>query len=196
MGDFLLALGPADDRALGRSAEFLRFYADMRVDRFAYPEFSLLVTSADDPQLWAPFVSPDSALLVALCGRVALDQKQWDSASQIAGQGGVACKFVSRLYSGTGIAAVEALSGNFVLLLFDRPAKKLFLVTDRWGLFPAFRFKSAGGQLAFGSHPDPLADTVGESRNWDLTSFAEFILTGKLSAPFTYYRKINADPKS
>src|ERR1039458_3696992 len=129
MGDFLLALGPADDRALGRSAEFLRFYPDMRVDRFAYPEFSLLVTSADDPQLWAPFVSPDNSLLVALCGRVALDQKQWHSASQIAGHGGLACKFISRAYFASGLAGLETLSGNFVIALFDRSARKLFLVT-------------------------------------------------------------------
>jgi asparagine synthase (glutamine-hydrolysing) len=193
MGDFLLALGPADDRALGRSAEFLRFYPDMRVDRFAYPEFSLLVTSADDPQLWAPFVSPDNSLLVALCGRVALDQKQWHSASQIAGQGGRACKFISRAYFASGIAGLETLSGNFVIALFDRSARKLFLVTDRWGLLPAFRC-DAGGHLLYGSHPDAIADFAGESRNWDLTSFAEFILTGKLSAPFTYYRRINALP--
>jgi asparagine synthase (glutamine-hydrolysing) len=193
MGDFLLALGTADDRALGQSTEFLRFYPDMRVDRFAYPEFSLLATSADDPQLWAPFVSPDNSLLVALCGRVALDQKQWHSASQIAGQGGLACKFISRAYFASGIAGLETLSGNFVIALFDRSVRKLFLVTDRWGLLPAFRCDAAG-RLLYGSHPDALADLAGESRNWDLTSFAEFILTGKLSAPFTYYRKIKAVP--
>ena len=193
MGDFLLALGTADDRALGQSAEFLRFYPDMRVDRFAYPEFSLLVTSADDPKLWAPFVSPDNSLLVALCGRVALDQKQWESAGQIAGQGGLACKSIFQLYSTSGIAGLETLSGNFVVALFDRPARKLFLVTDRWGLLPAFRC-DAGGRLLYGSHPDALADFAGENRNWDVTSFAEFILTGKLSAPFTYYRKIKALP--
>jgi asparagine synthase (glutamine-hydrolysing) len=193
MGDFLLALGTADDRALSRSAEFLRFYPDMCVDRFAYPEFSLLVTSADDPQLWAPFVSPNDSLLVALCGRVALDQRQWHSASQIAGQGGLACKFISRAYLASGIAGLESLSGNFIIALFDRPARKLFLVSDRWGLLPAFRCDT-GGRLLYGSHPDTLADLAGESRNWDLTSFAEFILTGKLSAPFTYYRKIRALP--
>jgi asparagine synthase (glutamine-hydrolysing) len=193
MGDFLLALGPADDRALGKSAEFLRFYPDMHVDRFAYPEFSLLVTSADDPRLWAPFVSPDNSLLVALCGRVALDQKQWDSASQIAGRGGLACKFISRAYVASGLAGVETLSGNFVIALFDRSARKLYLVTDRWGLLPAFRCDAAG-RLLYGSHPDALGDFAGESRNWDLTSFAEFILTGKLSAPFTYYQKIKALP--
>src|SRR6185369_3759633 len=41
---------------------------------------------------------------------------------------------------------------------------------------------------------DALADVVGESRNWDLTSFAEFILAGKISAPFTYYERIRALP--
>ena len=193
MGDFLLALGTADDRALGQSAEFLRFYPDMRVDRFAYPEFSLLVTSADAPHLWAPFVSPDNSLLVALCGRVALDQKQWESAAQIAGQGGLACKSIFQLYSTSGIAGLETLSGNFAIALFDRSVRKLFLVTDRWGLLPAFRC-DAGGRLLYASHPDALANFVGENRNWDLTSFAEFILTGKLSAPFTYYRKIKALP--
>ena len=194
MGDFLLSVGAAADYALRNAAGFLQFCPDMRVTRFNYPEFSLLLSSADDWAIWAPFVAPDDSMLVALSGRIALDQKQWDAATQIAGDGGLACRFISRLYSDSGIDALEGLSGNFVILLFDRPAKKLFLITDRWGLFPAFRFKSAGGQLAFSSHPDALADTIGESRNWDLTSFAEFILTGKLSAPFTYYRRIKALP--
>lgn len=194
MGDFVLSLGAAGSQALGQAAGFLQFYPDMRIHRFDYPEFSLLLSSSDDPQLWAPFASADKSLLVALAGRIALDQKQWDAAAQIAGQGGLACKFISHLYSASGIAAVETLSGNFVILLFDRPARKLFLVTDRWGLFPAFRYRASGGHLAFSSHPDALADAVGESRNWDLTSFAEFILAGKLSAPFTYYRTIRALP--
>ena len=193
MGDFLLAPGTADDRALGQAAAFLRFYPDMRVDRFAYPQFSLIVTSADVPDLWAPFVSTDKSLLVALCGRVALDQKQWDSAARIAGQGGLACKFISQLYSASGVVGLESLSGNFVILLFDRPAKKLFLVTDRWGLLTAFRCDT-GGRFGYGSHPDALADFAGQGRNWDLTSFAEFILAGKLSAPSTYYKKIKALP--
>ena len=194
MGDFLLSLGAASDPALTKAAAFLRFYPDMQVARFDYAEFSLLLSSADNQDIWAPFVSPDKSILVALAGRVALDQKQWDTAAQIPGLGGLACKVISRLYSASGIAALEALSGNFVILLFDRPAKKLFLVTDRWGLFPAFRLQASGGQVAFASHPDALADAVGESRNWDLTSFAEFILTGKVSAPFTYYQKIKALP--
>jgi asparagine synthase (glutamine-hydrolysing) len=86
------------------------------------------------------------------------------------------------------------LNGNFVVLLFDRGARKFFIVTDRWGLVPAFSFQDGSNSRVYGSHPDILADVVGQSRNWDLTSFAEFILTGKLSAPFTYYTRIQALP--
>jgi len=165
----------------------------MRVERFDYPEFSLVVSSADDKELWGSYVSPDKALLVALCGRIALDRREWDVARKMEGEGGLACKFISQCYSDSGIAGIESLSGNFAIILFDSSARTLFVVTDRWGLFPAFRFCNSG-KAVYGSHPDAVADTAGEGRDWDLTSFAEFILTGRLSAPFTYYRNIEALP--
>src|SRR5579862_3061030 len=99
MGDFLLDLRRSEDRALAKTSEFLRFYKDMRVERFDFPQFSLLLSSADGPEIWAPFVSSDQSLLIALCGRVALDQREWDAAAEIAGRGGLACKFLSKLYS-------------------------------------------------------------------------------------------------
>ncbi len=110
------------------------------------------------------------------------------------GPGGLACKCISSLYRKGGIAELERLSGNFVAVVFDHLARQLFIVTDRWGLFPAFRFDGGKGRLVYGSHPDALADAIEESRNWDLTSFAEFVLTGKLSPPFTYYQKIQSLP--
>ncbi|HTL16554.1 MAG TPA: hypothetical protein VL793_04915, partial [Patescibacteria group bacterium] len=193
MGDFLLDFKRGDERAIVKASEFLRFYEDMRVERYGYPEFTLLLSCADNPQIWSPFSPADQSLLIALCGRIALDQKQWDEASKVEGQGGLACKFISRIYAESGIAGVENLSGNFTIILFDRSAQKLFLVTDRWGLLPSFKFSGAG-HLVFGSHPDAVADLVGESHNWDLTSLAEFVLTGKVSAPYTYYSKIKALP--
>jgi asparagine synthase (glutamine-hydrolysing) len=194
MGDFLLDLRASEERAPGKAAEFLKFYPDMRVDRLEYPEFTLLVSSADNAQTWGPYSAPDGSLFAALCGRIALDQIQWDEAAKMEGPGGLASKFICKSYVQGGVAAIEGLSGNFVILLFDRLALKLFVVTDRWGLFPAFKLHAGAARLVYASHPDALADAVGESRNWDLTSFAEFILTGKLSAPFTYYRNIKALP--
>lgn len=194
MGDFLLDCRPSSERTLGKIADFLKFYPDMRVDRFESPEFALLVSSSDKASIWGPYTAPGGTVLVGLCGRIALEEKQWDEAAKIEGPGGLACKFIYQAYSQSGISAVEGLSGNFVVLLFDRSAGKLFIVTDRWGLFPAFKFDVEAGRCVYSSHPDALADAVGESRNYDITSFAEFILTGKLSAPFTYYQSIKALP--
>jgi asparagine synthase (glutamine-hydrolysing) len=191
MGDFFLDFRPKEKRACKQAGAFLRFFPDMTVDTFDYPEFGLVVTSSDDQRLWGHFVSPDGALLVALCGRVSLEQTEWNVGQNVSGTGGLACKFISDLYHKRGIAGVESLSGNFAILVFDRARKKFFVVTDRWGLFPAFRF-AHGSALAFGSHADSLADAVGESNNWDETSFAEFILTCRLMAPNTYYAKIKA----
>jgi len=193
MGDFLLDFRPKEKRACHQAGAFLRFFPDMKVDLFDYPEFGLVVTSSDEQRIWGPAVAQDGAFLVALCGRVALDEGEWIAAGRIPGAGGLACKFIGDVYRNKGIAAVEALSGNFAILIFDRSAQRFFIVTDRWGLFPAFRFAS-GSALAFGSHPDCLADAVGEGSNWDETSFAEFILTCRLMAPNTYYSKIKALP--
>ncbi len=194
MGDFLLDLRKAEERRLNQAAAFLRFYPDMRVEVFEHPGFALSLTSADDPKLWGPYAPPDGSLLAALCGRIALDQKQWDEAAKVEGPGGLACKFIYKTYLQLGLGGIEGLSGNFVVVLYDRSARKLFVVTDRWGLLPAFRFDRGGRHRVYCSHPDALADAVGESRNWDPTSFAELILTGRLSAPYTYYQRIRALP--
>ena len=194
MGDFLLDLRKAEERRLNQAAAFLRFYPDMRVEVFEHPGFALSLTSADDPKLWGPYAPPDGSLLAALCGRIALDQKQWDEAAKVEGPGGLACKFIYKTYLQVGLGGIEGLSGNFVVVLYDRSARRLFVVTDRWGLLPAFRFDRGGRHRVYCSHPDALADAVGESRNWNPTSFAEFILTGRLSAPYTYYQQIRALP--
>ncbi|MBP7975573.1 MAG: hypothetical protein KA122_01960 [Verrucomicrobia bacterium] len=194
MGNFLLDLRPQAERELGPAADFLKFYPDMRVERLDYPEFGLVLTSADKPGLWSAYQSPDGALMGALCGRIALDQKQWDKAATVEGSGGLACKHICQSYAAEGIRGIENLNGNFVILLFDRPRRELHLVTDRWGLLPAFRLEGELAGRIFSSHPDVLADAAGEGQNWDQVSFAEFILTGRLTAPYTYYRHIKALP--
>lgn len=193
MGDFLLDFRPKEKRACEKAGAFLRFFADMKVEQFDFPEFGLVVTSSDDPRIWG--ASDDGSVAVVLCGRVALEKNEWERAAKIAGQGGLACRFIAQKYREAGIAGVEGLSGNFVVLIFDRATKKFHLVTDRWGLYPAFRF-GVGSTLAYSSHPDTLADAVGEAHNWDEVSFAEFILACRLVAPNTYYKNIKALPVS
>jgi asparagine synthetase B (glutamine-hydrolysing) len=193
MGDFLVDFRPPSRRQMRTSASFLRFFDDMHVTLIEDRKFSLVLTSQDEPRLWGPYRSEDDQVIVALCGRVALDQKEWDEAQRVEGVGGLACKFILKCYREGGMQRVGELSGNFVVLVFDRNARKFFIATDRWGLAPAFQ-QDASVPTVISSHPDALADAVGESRNWDLTSFAEFILTCRLSYPFTHYQRIRALP--
>lgn len=191
MGDFLLDFRPKEKRACAKAGAFLKFFPDMNVDTFDCSEFGLVVTSSDDSRIWGP--ADNGSVLVGLCGRIALEKSEWEAASKIAGAGGLACKFISAIYQDKGIARVESLSGNFAILIFDRKTQKFFVVTDRWGLYPAFRFAGSSG-LVYGSHPDALADAVGQTSNWNEVSFAEFILTCRLAAPNTYYKEIKALP--
>ena len=192
MGDFLIDFRPQDQRRLDSAARLLQFYDDLRVERFEPPEFGLLLTSADDAGLWGSYQSTDEPVLVALCGRVALEEEQWEGARRVSGSGGLACKAIHTLYRRGGLAELEKLSGHFVLLLHDRTRGQFHLLTDRAGLMPAFAWRSGDGASVYASHPDALALAVGEDRNWDRTSLAEFILTDKVSFPFTYYQKIQA----
>jgi asparagine synthase (glutamine-hydrolysing) len=189
MGDFLLDFRPKEKRACEKAGAFLKFFPDMKVDIFDQPEFGLVVTSSDDQRLWGP--SQDGSLLVMLAGRISIEQREWEAAQKLNVPGGLACRFIADVYRKQGISGVEALSGNFAILIFDRTAKKFFVVTDRWGMYPAFQVTSG---LTFASHPDALADAVGESTDYDETSFAEFILTCRLAAPNTYYKGIKSLP--
>src|ERR1035438_2041779 len=112
MGDFLLDFRPPAERRMAAASSFLKFFDDMHVTIVEKHEFSLLLTSSDEPRLWAPFQSADGNYLVALCGRVALDERDWDEALASAGDGGVVCKAIANRYRAGGIKNLECLNGN------------------------------------------------------------------------------------
>jgi asparagine synthase (glutamine-hydrolysing) len=191
MGDFLLDLRPAARRKVKCIADKFRFLPHIRVVLFEKQDFDLAVALPEEPEVWQPFAHPDGSRLVALAGRVVVDQVEWDAASRNPHPGGIACKALDSIYAKSGISGLEQLSGNFALIVHDRTAACLHLVTDCSGAFPAFDF-SQGDSLLFGSHPDILAAAAGEHENLDETSLAEFALTGTVSPPYTYYRRIRA----
>ncbi|MFX0199829.1 MAG: asparagine synthase-related protein [Candidatus Hodarchaeota archaeon] len=154
---------------------------------FGLKEFTLVLSRPDDPAIWAPYIEPNRKVLVTLSGRIALDNEEWERAKKQRGKGGLACKAIYKMYKSGGVDNLENLNGNYVVIIYDPEMKQIHIVTDRCGMFPCF---SSG--MVFSSHPDVLATVLGISHDWDMVSMAEFIMTGKVSFPYSYYRNIKA----
>jgi asparagine synthase (glutamine-hydrolysing) len=194
MGDFLLLRRESSASQIEDASQRLRFFKDVQCEQLELGDFLLLVTSTDDPKLWGPYCSPDRRVEVALAGRIALEPEEWEQAGADAGPGGLACRAIAGSYRRDGLRALEKLNGNFVAFIHDRDQQRLFIVTDAWGAFPAFRGDRGGRVAGYGSHPDVLAEVLGQEQQLDSVSLAEFLVTGKVSFPFTYYSAVRALP--
>ena len=196
MSDFLLDFRDAEARhqAVCAAIPALQLCADTQVQTFERDSFSLVMSRVDDLHLWGPYewsLGKEKGL-VALVGRVAFDEPQWNAVRKVEGPGGLACKAICDLYRHGGTAALGNLNGNFAVLVYDPQNYSLHLVTDRCGMCPVYGKEGADKPLVYGSHPDVVAAALGESQNWDTTSLAEFLMTSRVTFPYTYYRDLRA----
>lgn len=195
MGDFLLDFRHRNRRR--EQAEALRYFPDMVVDRIVRDSFTLFVTRTGGERLWAPFESSDG-VVVALAGRVALDTGEWQGGARVEGSGGLACKAIYHAYRERGIEGLSGLSGGFAIHVYDPHQEIYHLVNDRGGAFPCYSAIASDEVIC--SHPDMLAASLGRDGHpaadspdaWDLTSMAQFISTGVVSFPYSYYRQVVA----
>jgi asparagine synthase (glutamine-hydrolysing) len=157
---------------------------------FDRPAYGLVVTFTGDSTLWAPF-QVDSGSLVALAGRAVFDESEWQTTNRDDGSGGLAASIVHGHYEEVLARAFARLNGNCVAIVHDAPRQRLHLATDRCGVFPAFEVATQEGWL-YGSHPDVLAAAAEVSHRVDETSLAEFILSGTVTPPFSYYEGLRA----
>lgn len=196
MSDFLLDFrdGETRRRSARAAASLLRFCEATRVQVMERESFTLVLTRVDDGALWDPCSSLTCGkeLLGALAGRIALEEQEWEAAAREPGPGGLACKTILKRYRVGGIDALRSLNGNFVALVFDEQTAAFHLVTDRCGMFLAYCPAAIGNPPVYCSHPDVLASVLGEDQRLDMTSLSEFLMTGRLSFPYTYYRGIKA----
>jgi asparagine synthase (glutamine-hydrolysing) len=196
VGDFHLDFRDAETRrhSAARAGRLLKFCDDTEVHSLERDSFSLVLARVDGFDLWGPFEhrSANGNTLVALAGRVAFEEHQWDAAAKVEGPGGLACKAIMEQYRRGGIGALKSLNGNFVVFVHDERAHKFHIITDRSGMFLAYRRGDSASPRVFGSHPDVLAAVSQESQNWDQTSLAEFLMTSRVSFPHTYYQNIRA----
>ena len=188
MGDFIIDFRDPANRC--NDGSVLQFCTGIEVDEIRRDSFTLLVSRVGSRDLWGTFEA-DDGLAVALAGRVALEEEAWRSAQNAPGRGGLACKAIYQAYKQGGPARVGELSGSYAIHIHDPEEGWYYLVTDRAGAFPCYAGTAEGG-LLWASHPDVLADLQQGAANWDLTSIAEFISTGVVSFPHSYYREVSA----
>lgn len=163
-----------------------------RCQCFAADDFLALVGRTDRWDLWGPWQDPYGNLLVLLGGRLAMDEEEWLAAEQIPGEGGLACKAIAKAYRELGRKAFASFNGNFGIFLYDRVNREAFLVSDRLGAFLIYGSSDGVGSKVFGSHPDLVADFSGTNNRRDPVSMAEFLDSGRLTFPFTFYQDIKA----
>ena len=190
MSDFLLDFRPPHRRSLDRVAQQLRFSEDAQATVLDEATFGLVITQTGDAALWAPYRAT-SGSWAAVAGRPAFEETDWGSAAAKAGIGGLASKIVLERYERLGVAGIEGLNGNCVAFVHDAGRRLLHVVTDCCGVFPAFEVATGEGRL-YCSHPDVLAENADERHRLDETSLAEFILSGTVTPPYSYYQRIRA----
>jgi asparagine synthase (glutamine-hydrolysing) len=182
MGDFLLDLRPRRQRVC--DLEPLRFFADMEVDVVATDRFSWLATRVAPAEVASPFVA-DDGLRVAVCGNPLVEPRHGKSG---AGAGGSTARSLHDAYRESGLDGVAPVNGGAVVMIYDPRGRQTHLVTDLCGVGPCFIWEDA----VVSSHPDFLARATGVGQDWDTTSLAELLLTGRVSPPHSYYRGVRA----
>jgi asparagine synthase (glutamine-hydrolysing) len=199
MGDFLLDFRGLETRrqSAAQATRLLNFSDDTRAQTIDDNCFSLVLTRVDGFDLWGPHESrtDEGNVRIALAGRIALEETEWEAARKGREAGGLACKALVDKYRRGGVKALGSLNGNFVVFVHDERKKKFYIISDRCGMFLAYWKGASSSSLVFGSHPDVLAAASGESQSLDTASLAEFLMTSRVSFPYTYYRNIRAlDP--
>ena len=192
MSDYLLDFREKGKRAVASASRFFRYYDDINVKTYEYDGFSMTLSRPDDWDIWGPYEVEEEGIFIAVCGRVALENKEWEEAKLVAGKGGLAGKAIYKIYKEGGMSDLENLNGNFTVFLYDGSMHKFLLVFDRCGMFPGFYADNDDGSPVYSSHPDILAKYMSMANDFDMVSMAEFLIAGKLTHPNTYYEKIKS----
>lgn len=83
----------------------------------------------------------------------------------------------------------DDLSGPYAVLVVDKEAGSICVVTDLMSFIPVYRHQSEL-HTVIGTHVDVVAKIAGEKANPDKISAVDFILHGFVTYPYTLYRNV------
>lgn len=192
MSEFFLHIGKKSYFDVNTVGNALKHFDDFTLYPLEGEVASIVLTSCESPHLWAPFRSSSNHVSVFMAGRIALTEKEWQIAGEQKGEGGLAGRWVHLLYREHGVEGFKELNGAYTIIVIDQDTDTIHLVTDRCGMFQCFQYGNNPGSLFFSSNSDVLARACGVSMNLDMTSLSEFVMSGKVSFPYTYYSAIRS----
>jgi len=102
-------------------------------------------------------------------------------------------EFCLHLYEERGMQALAALNGSFALALYDRSARELLLVSDRF-LSRLLFYYVDGEQLLFGTQLHALLRAPQVPRSLDLQAVFEFFALQRVLHDRTFYQDIKVLP--
>ncbi len=192
MSGFFLSLRPVE--AVEQIVEDLTFVEGTWAATVQEESFTLVQVRSDRDDLWRPAVDPETGTVVALAGRIALSEGEWQRARTLPYSGGLACRHILHAFLSDEAGLAATLNGAFGVVVGQPHERTVRVVTDRMGFFPIYTWRTSGPPI-IATHPDALAAHTGASHDLDPLSMAEVLSTGTVTHPNTYYRDIEVmDP--
>lgn len=142
-----------------------------------------------------PMVSADGSL-VLLCNGEIYNYRELRTRLESQGHRfSTACdvEVLLYLYRERGIDLLSALNGQFAFVIYDRPARRLFLARDHVGIAPLF-YTVADGVFIFGSEIKAILEHPLVERRVDLTGLDQVLSFPGLVSPTTMFEGIRSLP--
>lgn len=142
-----------------------------------------------------PMVSADGSLVLLCNGEI---YNYRDLRTRLESQGhrfSTACdvEVLLSLYQERGIDLLSCLNGQFAFVIYDRPARRLFLARDHVGIAPLF-YTVADGMFVFGSEIKAILEHPLVERRVDLTGLDQVLSFPGLVSPTTMFEEIRSLP--
>ena len=144
-----------------------------------------------DAERFGPATDPQSGVHVILSGRLALSRKEWEIAKSLPYTGGLAARVILSRYIEGGVEAVVPFNGSSVLIIEDRRANTIHLLTDQFGYHPCFIYKEDDAlNRVVTTFPDIILCDPDADHEYDVISMADFMSGWRATPPHTYYSAI------
>jgi len=189
MSDYLFSSSPFVANSLGQALAGIYEHNPPEVLEF-HGEWGSLAVSLGHYHGFRPYES-DTHILVVVGGPVLYFR---DNTFLVAGDSFEATRAIYQRWLVEGIIRWdEDLSGPFTLLLVDKQAGQVQVVTDLMAFIPVFRCINEGN-CYLGTHVDALARISGKAGNYDWVSLTDFVLNDVVTYPYSAYEAIRQCP--